>query len=279
MPSEKYPDSGRRRFVKGVVGSAGLAGVGTAGTAAVNSLVSSTGVGGGAVTYYGIENTDGPAPRAMPQIPVELDDDGYLKGKWTGFEEVEAKDGGTKRIANAEEIAGVDYSPRWFQYCGIQGVAGLQPDYDGDNYFRYAGGGRAYDWQPSDGRVNVEDFADYETWTNGVGKDGLGKGAFTTWRSQNVDTTIPVQIIRSTRIEAAANGDGEAADWLAESTAEGFMAVLNKCTHYCCTPKFKSPQGVKFDAENGVYCPCHQSSYDPFSIVKRSYTALPRPGD
>jgi len=81
------------------------------------------------------------------------------------------------------------------------------------------------------------------------------KGAFATWRSQNVDTPIPVQIVRSTRIEQAAGGDDEAAAWLAESTAEGFMAVLNKCTHYCCTPKFKSPQGVKFDAEDEAYCP------------------------
>ncbi len=46
--SDKYPaDSGRRRFVKGVVGGAALAGVGTTGAAAVNSATSSTGSGGG----------------------------------------------------------------------------------------------------------------------------------------------------------------------------------------------------------------------------------------
>ncbi|WP_232703431.1 Rieske 2Fe-2S domain-containing protein [Halobacterium wangiae] len=275
---DKYPaNSGRRRFVKGVVGSAGLASAGTAGVAAVNSLVSSSGVGGGAVAYYGIENTKGPAPRAMPQIPVEIDDEGYLRGRWTGFEEVEARDGSTKLVVQTEEIGGIEYSPQWFQYCGIQGLGGLSPEYDGDNYFRYASGGRAYDWQPSSGRVAVEDFADYETWTNGVGTDGLGKGAFATWRSQDVDTPIPVQILRSSRIERAAEGDDEGAEWLAASTDEGFMAVLNKCTHYCCTPKFKSPQGPKFDAGDESYCPCHQSAYDPFSIVKRSFTALPRP--
>jgi Rieske Fe-S protein len=280
MPADdKYPSSsGRRRFVKGIVGSAGLTAAGTAGTAAVSSMVSSTGIGGGTVTYYGVENTDGPAPRAMPQIPVELDAEGYLKGRWTGFEEVKAKDGSTKRVVQTEEIGGIEYSPRWFQYCGIQGVSGLDPGYEGDNYFRYSGSPRAYDWQPSSGRIHVDDFQNYETWTNDVGTDGLGKPAFATWRSQDVDTTIPVQIIRSERIEAAADSDGSgAAKWLDGSTDEGFMAVLNKCTHYCCTPKFKSEQGVKFGGADGAYCPCHQSVYDPFSIVKRSYTALPRP--
>jgi len=34
---------------------------------------------------------------------------------------------------------------------------------------------------------------------------------------------------------------------------------------------------VKFDAEDMIYCPCHQSVYDPFSLVKKSFVALPRP--
>jgi len=46
--SDKYPaESGRRRFVKGVVGGAALSGVGAMGSATVNTLTTSGGVGGG----------------------------------------------------------------------------------------------------------------------------------------------------------------------------------------------------------------------------------------
>jgi Rieske Fe-S protein len=282
MPSEsdKYPtESGRRRFVKGVVGSAGLAGAGTAGVASMNATTSAPGAGGGAVTYYGIENTDGPAPRAMPIIPIDIDDDGYLKGRWTGFETVEAKDGSTKQVVVTEAIGGVEYSPRWFQFCGVQGVGGLTPDYDGDNYLRYADSRQAYDWQPSEGRVNVTDFDDHETWTNGIGDPGVGKPALCVWRSQGVDTPMPVQVIRSDSVASAAEGDSAPAKWLAAATESGCMAFLNKCTHFCCTPKFKAAGSPKFGAGNDVYCQCHQSVYDPYSVVKRTFTALPRPGD
>ena len=75
---DKYPaESGRRRFVKGVVGGGALAGVGATGTISVNSLTTASGEGGGTVTAKVIENTGGPAPRGMPQIPLEVDDDGY----------------------------------------------------------------------------------------------------------------------------------------------------------------------------------------------------------
>ena len=36
-------------------------------------------------------------------------------------------------------------------------------------------------------------------------------------------------------------------------------------------------RSANFGAENDVYCQCHQSIYDPFSIVKKSFVALPRP--
>ena len=55
-------------------------------------------------------------------------------------------------------------------------------------------------------------------------------------------------------------------------------AWLDKCTHFCCVPTFKgTAQSAQFDAENRVYCPCHQSVYDPYSIIGSSYVALPRP--
>jgi Rieske Fe-S protein len=279
---DKYPESsGRRRFVKGVVGSAALAGVGTATTGIVNTTTQPTGAGGGTTEYFGVENTDGPAPRAMPQIPVEIDDEGFIRGVYPQVQEVEQQ-GRTVTVAR-EDLGGITYEVDWFQYCGVQGYEGLSPEYDGDNYFRYAQSA-SYTWQqeavePGD-RVNVEDFADYEEWGNDIGRAGVGKPASVTWRSQDTTSTIPVMIIRSQRIQELAGGDSPAGQWLQASTQQGVMAILNKCTHFCCVPGFKStPQSVQFDAANEIYCPCHQSVYDPFSIVKRSFVAYPRPED
>lgn len=275
---DKYPEStGRRRFVKGVVGSATLAGVGTGAAAALNTATSPSGAGGGTTEYFGVENTAGPAPRAMPQIPIEIDEEGFLKGV---FPEPETKEVQGQEVTVLEmQLGGIKYSANWFQYCGVQGAPGLQPEADQDNYFRYTSAA-PYEWQSQvegGGKINISDFEDYETWENGIGDGGLGKPAMATWRSQDVTPagTMPVQIIRSKRIkELADQGD----EWLSASTEEGFIAILDKCTHFCCVPKFKAdPGSAKFGAQNDIYCPCHQSVYDPFSIVKKSFVALPRP--
>ncbi|WP_458187368.1 ubiquinol-cytochrome c reductase iron-sulfur subunit [Haladaptatus sp. NG-WS-4] len=277
---DKYPEStGRRRFVKGVVGSATLAGFGTAGAAALKSATSPTGEGGGITQFMGMENTDGPAPRAMPQIPIEIDGEGFIKGVFPKPKKVEEQ-GRTITVAETN-IGGITYSAEWFQYCGVQTYKGVDPEADMDNYFRYKEGG-AYDWQSSEvkagDKVHVDDFSDYKTWGNDIGKSGLGKPAMVTWRSQDVPAsqTMTVQLIRSTNVEEMANEN----EWLKASTQEGFIANLNKCTHFCCVPAFKGIAGAaKFGAQDMIYCPCHQSIYDPFSIVKKSFVALPRPED
>ena len=273
--SDKYPESsGRRRFVKGVVGSATLAGAGTAGVAALESVTNPTGAGGGPVDYYGVENTDGPAPRSMPMVPIEIDDEGFIRGIYPEVQEVE-RQGQTVEVAR-EELGGIQYSADWFQYCGVQGYAGIAPGYDGDNYFRYSSTS-GYDWQPTSGRVNVEDFQDYDAWENDYGDAGIGKPAKATWRSQNAENSIPIQIIRSPLLEEKISSEsGEVVDWLEAATQDGFMAILNKCTHFCC-----APQGFRTSSYGGaddmIYCQCHQSVYDPFSIVKESFVAFARP--
>lgn len=280
MPEDdKYPEStGRRRFVKGVVGSAGLAGVGTGAATTINTTTAPTGEGGGTIQYYGVENTAGPAPRAMPQVPVEIDDEGFLKGVWPKPSQ-EKEQGKTVTVAEMK-LGGVTYSSEWFQYCGVQSYPGIAPEADQDNYFRYTEN-PDYEWQANEveagAKVKVDDFSDYDSWGNGIGKSGLGKPAQVTWRSQDLPpggNTIPVQIIRSKNIEEKANGN----QWINASTAQGFIANLNKCTHFCCVPGFKSTeQSKQFNAQDDIYCPCHQSVYDPFSIVKKAFVALPRP--
>jgi len=269
---DKYPaDSDRRRFVKGVVGGASLLTGGATGAAAIDTLTAPGGAGGGNTVYFGMENTDGPAPRAMPQIPLEIDGEGFLRGVWPE----NIPEGAN--VAETE-IAGKTYSSSWFQYCGIQTSPAIQPDSDRDNYFRYTGGEK-YQWQAENtnkgDKVHVDDFADYENWGNGIGTAGVGKPAACTWRSQDLEpaNTLPVQVLRSPMVEERAQDNG----WLAATTDRGFIANLNKCTHFCCVPGFKhTDQAASLDPDK-IYCQCHQSVYDPFSIVERSFTALPRP--
>ncbi len=278
--SDKYPtDSARRRFVRGVVGAAALAGVGTASATMVDSVTMPPGAGGGPTVYRGAEQVGGPAPRGLPQVPVEVDDEGYVRGIWPDVETVQ-REGSQVDVAQTE-LGGQQYSSTWYQYCGIQSTPGVVPDADSDNYLRYTQSSN-YDWQSEQTnggqRVHIDEFSDYETWTEPIGQGGLGKAAQTRWRSegQSGRDIIPVQLIRSPIIEEEAQND----EWLSASTDQGFIAFLNQCTHFCCVPGWKTyPDAPQFDAEDMIYCQCHQSVFDPFSIVTETFFSLPRPED
>jgi Rieske Fe-S protein len=292
---DKYPaESGRRRFVKGVVGGSALAGVGATGAATINSITMSTGQGGGTTQAMAIENTDGPAPRGMPMIPIEITSSGQLKGVFPEWETKE-EGGRTIQVARMEDFkgTGVDYSTEWFQYCGVQSYTGLSPDYEGDNLL-HADAGNAYDWQSeavSEGDpFTVSMFDEYESYDTGIGAAGLGQPATGTWRSQDTESTMPIQVLRSPAIEELAEtgsttvlgetyeASGTTQQWIKAACPQGFIAWLNKCTHFCCVPGWKQLAGsATFNAENQVYCQCHQSVYQPFSIVETLFTALPRP--
>jgi Rieske Fe-S protein len=276
-----YPgSSGRRRFVKGVVGGSVLATGGAAGAASINLATSSTGAGGGSTQSYAIENTAGPAPRGMPIIPLEVESDGSLVGVWPEVQTV-MQNGREVQLARTEDYkgAGFTYSQEWFQYCGVEAYSGLVPDADQDNYFR-VDANPAYDWQSevySEGDVlNANDFDEYRTWNNQYGEQSNGQPATGIWRSVDAEDTIPIQVIRSPIVEEMA-----AQDPVVDAvTQDGFIAWLNKCTHFCCVPGWKqSADAAKFGGADEVYCQCHQSLYDPFSVVQTLFVARPRPED
>jgi len=273
--SDKYPaESGRRRFVKGVVGGAALAGVGAMGSATVNALTTAGGIGGGATVATTIAHTGGPAPRGLPQIPLRITDDGYIEGVWPEVTTV-TQDGQEIELAQ-EELGGRTYSGEWFQYCGVESQENIDPNFESDNLFRSAPG--SYEWQDEtyDGgdQIHVDDFDDYDEWGNGLGADGVGKPASVTWRSEDADAVLNAVVIRSEQIEAAA----EENEWLEASTERGFLAYLNVCTHFCCIPGYKQlEEAARYDAEDGSYCVCHQSVYDPFTIEESLFIARPRP--
>lgn len=272
------PQTKRRRFVKGVVAASALSGLAVAGEAAVDLTTNPTGEGGGVTEYYGIDVLGGPAPRGMPQIPLEIDDEGYLRGVWPPTQTVGT--GSDAATVARMQLGGITYSNEWFQYCGVETTPGVDPTADEDNYFRYAESSQ-YEWQNQDvtsgDRVHIDDFEDYETWGNGIGQSGVGKPGLVTWRSTNAEDSagvLTVQLIRSTRVERAADNS----QWLQASTQKGFIAILDKCTHFCCVPGYKiDPTSARFGAANGIYCPCHQSAYDPFVVLRQSFVAFPRP--
>ena len=292
MPTDtdKYPaESGRRRFVKGVAGSAALSSVGATGVVTLEATTGPKGTGGGRIEFFGIENTDGPAPRGMPIVPIEISD-----GELRGVEPALRDDLTEAEIEEGFNGSGVPYTFAWFQYCGIQSSTGLNPERNADNYLRASDEPYAnYEWQQNveGGTVLTLDmFDDYEEWGNGIGRPGIGKPAIATWRSEPKTENeeikvIPVQVLRSPRVSKMVDGKGQFSEFsdsvrtfLEAATAENCIAWLNKCTHFCCAPGFKHLTGsAKFDAENEVYCGCHQSVYDPFSVVRRSFVALPRP--
>ncbi|MFC6836255.1 ubiquinol-cytochrome c reductase iron-sulfur subunit [Halomarina ordinaria] len=280
--NDKYPtESGRRRFVKGVVGAGVLAGVGSGAAAAIGTATDPTGAGGGITEFVGIENTEGPAPRGMPVIPIQIADNGDIGGVWPEVQTVEEQ-GQEIQIAETQ-LGGQTYSSEWFQYCGIQTYAGIQPDADQENTF-FSAADSPYDWQNeelSEGDpLNVSQFEDYEGFETGVGTPG-GKPAMANWRSQDVEgsQTIPVQVIRSQEVIEMRQQGGPLGEFIqAATTEDGFMAWLDKCTHFCCVPAFKAySDSTRFGAANDVYCQCHQSVYDPYSWIASSFVALPRP--
>jgi Rieske Fe-S protein len=292
LDEDKYPDeSGRRRFVKGVVGSAALASVGTGGFSAVTTATAPSGIGGGTTPYVAIENTDGPAPRGMPVVPVEINSADELKGVWPETSEEEIQ-GRTVQVAEMD-LGGVTYSTQWFQFCGVQQYQGAQPAGDQDNAFR-AAPGAPYDWMEDldqGQKLTVDMFSDYDTWTN-LTENTVGKPAKGSWRSQGEDVkTLPIQVVRSPEIPKLIDGETSNAtgkdyselpqgvrDFMDAATEQDFMAWLNKCTHFCCVPGFKQLAGsASFGAADEVYCQCHQSVYDPFSPVQKQFVALPRP--
>jgi len=279
MSEDKYPsESGRRRFVKGVVGSAALAGVGVGGAATVDIATQPSGGGGGPTPYVGIELMGGPAPRGMPYIPVQIDDNGDIAGLWPEAEEV-TEAGTTYEVARTD-LGGRTYSSEWFQYCGRQNADGVEPSADQENFF-IADDSPDYEWQAEevDGGepLNVDHFDGYESWGNDVGDEGIGKPAQATWRSEG-EGQLPVTVIRSQLIEEKAQQDDQVGQWFSAASEQGVIAYLNVCTHFCCVPGYKlSGDAPNYDAENGVYCQCHQSRYDPFTPEFGTFVALPRP--
>ena len=130
LDEDKYPaETGRRRFVTGVVGSAALSSVGVGGAAAMDAVTDAAGEGGGTTNFVAVENVSGPAPRGMPVIPIEINN-GELSGLWPELDEDAA-------VALASDFggAGSRYPPVPVHQPGFQSSSNLYPPADAQTPF------------------------------------------------------------------------------------------------------------------------------------------------
>lgn len=253
----------RRKFLSGVAGAAALVAGGTLAAAALGATTSARGRGGGLVSYRGPANEAGPADRPLPAVPVGIDADGSLYGRFPFDAETGVVD-----------LGGEQYSPDWFRYCEYERFEGLRPrsttrsDGAADSFLRHAPDA-PYDWQAGRGgdRLRVDEFEDAASWTPETTARGRGKPALATWRATE-ERAIPVLVVRTPEV---APPTGE---WLAASTADGFVAWAAHCPLDCAVTTFQSnPGSVTFEAGDVVYCPNCQSTFRPFEHDRGRFLA------
>ncbi len=238
----------RRSFVKGCA-IAGTAGVAAAAGFSMGKPISL--VQGGTiknVEYIAAKKVGGPAPRGIPLLPLEVGDDGVIRGSPT---------------LDGESVLD------WYKYCGHEGAPGLQEAYEGDEVLRYfvVPSKLAQGFDPWYGDrigepVKAEHFEE------------MDRGAAVQWRSQGEEgaNIISATIIKTSPERHAFEGVPQ--DLVMEAGLEdGFVAFVSFCTHFCCVPGWKEAedQARARGAWDDLYCTCHHSIYDPFTLSSDSF--------
>jgi Rieske Fe-S protein len=259
MPGDGFD---RRSFVKA------CAGVGAGGALAAAGFgmfqpVSDVGVEIVNISYPGVRVLPGsPAPYGLPLIPLEITDDGYLRGR---------PDAAENQL-------------KWYKYCSHEQAPGTFPDDDAENVLRYdvsedkiAKGFDAWFVDNLDDQMHYSDFPKEppnEDW-----QEYPGVGAAARWRSEGVDpeSKITAIVIRAPKellgFESqvpAPQAEEIRSGWFPEHPDDSediFMACCSFCTHFCCVPDFHTAELAKSSGYGEtIFCTCHLSRYDPFQI-------------
>lgn len=113
--------------------------------------------------------------------------------------------------------------------------------------------------------VNKDDEEKGELWySQKGGTDALstdfevGKGASLIWMKR-----IPTVIMRLEKEKFKNIAEG-----MVEDGDNVLVAFSAKCTHLCCLPNWmiSKPELEK------IYCPCHDSVFDPFDVIEEEYS-------
>lgn len=228
------------------------------------------------ISYPGVKVIEGsPAPYGLPLIPLEVTDDGVLRG-----------------IPDAAED-----QLSWYKYCSHERAPGTFPGFDSDDVIRYFAAGATAEasdrWfgdrlgEP----VRVEDFPDTEP--NAAFADQPGVGAPFQWRSEGVPAEskitglvirFPKRLLSFDDRVPSQQADRIRDQWFPEDPGDPEMAFLGTCsfcTHFCCVPGFHTSQVAADRAEfaDKIFCTCHLSRYDPFTIQTYNRTIFQFPGE
>lgn len=258
----------RRSFIKAC---AGVAGAGAAAAAGFGMFrpVSDVGVEIIPISYPGVKVLEGsPAPYGMPLIPLELTSDGALRG--------------------VPDVT--DDQLMWYKYCSHERAPGTFQDFESDNLISYyvteekieKGLDAWYKGQIGD-TIRVEDFPDEEP--SDDFQQFPGVGAPFEWRSAGVpsESKITGIVIKVPRDELEFNGPIPAPEeaFIVEHPDDPeivFIATCSFCTHFCCVAGFHEAQ-LALSSGHGsrIFCTCHLSRYDPFTIETYNRTVFSFP--
>ncbi len=258
MPDEGFD---RRSFIKA------CAGVGAAGAAAAAGIgmlrpLTDMDVEIIPISYPGVHVMRGsPAPYGLPIIPLEITDEGALRGVPDAFEN----------------------QLQWYRYCGHERTPGALPTWDGDDLIRYhvqeerlRKGLDTWFADIIGDQVRWQDFP--EDTPDPLFADFPGAGAPFQWRStdQPAESTLTGMILRAPAeiVDFTAaivpTQEEEIRDWMPQHPEDPdsvFLACASMCTHFCCVARFHEDRlAVQSGYGDRIFCTCHLSRYDPFTI-------------
>lgn len=251
----------RRSFIKAC---AGVGAAGAAAAAGVGMLRPLTDVNVEIVpiTYPGVRVMDGsPAPYGLPLIPLEITDEGQLRGVPDAF----------------------DGQLQWYRYCGHERSPGALPNWDGDNLLRYhvteerlAKGLDAWYVDDIDDVIEWSDFP--QDTPDPLFEDFPGAGAPFRWRSegQPSESTLTGMVFRAPAdlldftASVVPQQTEEIQEWMPQHPEDPdsvLFASASMCTHFCCVARFHEDRlAVQSGYGDKIFCTCHLSRYDPFTI-------------
>ncbi|HWG89285.1 MAG TPA: hypothetical protein VNZ52_00400 [Candidatus Thermoplasmatota archaeon] len=288
---------GRRAFVKGSVAAAATVAVGGTAFSIVKPLAIIKPSTAREINYIASFKVAGPAPRGIPWLPLRINDAGEIEG-----------------IPDWPAQAGVSAltSPNldWYRYCGHENAPGLlSQTVDGTTTFPYQGDNKLRYFVTEDkilqgfnpwykdliGDVmRADHFKDVYTGDAGA-PDAINSGAGGNWRSEgqagaNIVSVIIIKVDpKKLTFDDRVKEDVAAAVRKNVEDAQGLMAFIAFCTHFCCLPGWKedkTARGAKGIPGQGdgtswdlIFCTCHLSRYNPINLTQSKFVLQEATGD
>jgi Rieske Fe-S protein len=238
----------RRTFVRRTVGSAAVGAVGAGAFSLGVPLSTTLGLKIKRFPYLGAARIKGPAPKGIPMIPIQVDEDGFLNGKTS--------------------VEGIGNILEWYGYCSHDAAPGLKESFTQDNKLYYFQNPEKIHHAEDAGiKIWYKDLLDKPLHIDHFTEPGMG--APFKWRSHgqldnNIITGIAIRVNPS-----EVKGKTSLLD---EFVDRDIIAFCSFCSHFCCVPGFKeTKQAIVENVNEMIFCTCHGSVYDPKLIQEYQF--------